>query len=511
MEKKKSKKKWIIIAAIAVVLGGGGYYGYTYFTGKDAATEETPMEKPSFPTAAVELGEVKKVIFSSGTVEAKAREEVKPEISGKVQRLLVKEGQTVKKGDVLFTVDSADAQLEMQKQELSILRAKKELDELKNKKDSIHSDKAGKVKEILFKDGDTVTPDSVVAKLTNTDYLKITGKFSAYEAEQFRVGQKVKIFITASLYYVDGVVTAIDLVGKKEAGLGGVHNVEVLVKKPGAIYVGDMGEVQFTDAKGTLYASQMATPFELPDEMEVLAGTHGKIAKVNFEKDDEVKAGQLLFKMDMTSSDLELQEKELSLKESLLTMEQKKREIAKKQVEAPINGVITKVNVKEGESPGSGEPAVIIMDTTSVYFVAAVDEIDIPSIKLGQSVDVYVTAFGNKPFKGKVTELPKEGTKEDKTVRFAVKIELSDTTDMKHGMTGDCDIYVEQKENVKRLPIHAVEFLEEGKGSVMVKDPTTEEPTSKEVTVGVEGTDFVEIIDGLKEGDEVLLMNGEGM
>ncbi|MFE1628568.1 efflux RND transporter periplasmic adaptor subunit [Brevibacillus reuszeri] len=510
MEKKKSKKKWIIIAAIAVVLGGGGYYGYTYFTGKDAATEEMPMEKPSFPTAAVEMGEVKKVIFSSGTVEAKAREEVKPEISGKVQRLLVKEGQSIKKGDVLFTVDSADAQLEMQKQELSILRAQKELAELRNKKDTILSDKAGKVKEILVKDGDTVTPDTVVAKLTNTDYLKISGKFTAYEAEQFRVGQKVKVFITASLYYIDGVVTAVDLVGKKEQGSGAVHSVDVLVKKPGALYVGDIAEVHYTDPKGLLYTSKRA-PFELPDEMEVLAGTHGKISKVNFEKDDEIKAGQLLFKMDMTSADLELQEKELSLKESLLTMEQKKREIAKKQVEAPISGVITKVNIKEGESPSSGEPAVVIMDTTSVYFVAAVDEIDIPAIKLGQSVDVFVTAFGNKPFKGKVTELPKEGTKEDKTVRFAVKIELSDTKDMKHGMTGDCDIYVEQKENVKRLPINAVEFLEEGKGSVMVKDPSTEEPTPKEVKVGVEGTDFVEIIDGLNEGDEVLMMNGEGM
>lgn len=511
MEKKKIKKKWIIIAAIVVVLGGGGYYGYSYFKGKEAATEEMPMEKPSFPTATVEMGEVKKVIFSSGTVEAKAREEVKPEISGKVQRLLVKEGQNVKKGDVLFTVDSADAQLEIQKQELTILRAQKELNELKNKKDSIHSDKTGKVKEVLLKEGDTVTPDTVVAKLTSTDYLKISGKFSAYEAEQFRIGQKVKVFITASLYYVDGTVTAVDMVGQKEKGVGGVHNVDVLVKKPGALYVGDTGEVQYTDAKGTLFASQMATPFELPDEMEVLAGTHGKIGKVNVEKDDEIKSGQLLFKMDMTSSDLELQEKELSLKESLLTMEQKKREIAKKQVEAPINGVITKLNVKEGETPSSGDPAVVIMDTTSVYFVAAVDEIDIPAIKLGQSVDVYVTAFGNKPFKGKVTELPKEGTKEDKSVRFAVKIELTDTTDMKHGMTGDCDIYVEQKENVKRLPINTVEFTEEGKGTVMVKDPSTGDPTPKEISVGVEGTDFVEIVDGLNEGEEVLMMNGDGM
>lgn len=506
-----NKKKWIILAAVAAVLGGGGFYGYSYLKAKDTASEEAPVEQPSYPTATVDVGEVKKTVFASGTVEAKAREEVKPEISGKVERLLVKEGQTVKKGDVLFTVDSTDAQLEMQKQELSIIRAQKELADLKNKKDRILSTKAGKVKEVTVKEGDTVTPDTVVAKLTNTDYLKISGKFSAYEAEQFRIGQQVKVFITASLYYVDGTVTDIDMVGQKEKGVGGVHNVDVLVKKPGALYVGDMGEVQYTDPKGLLYASQIATPFELPDEIEVLAGTHGKVGKVDVEKDDEIKVGQQLFKMDMSSAELELKEKELSLKESLLSMEQKKREIAKKQVEAPISGVITKLNVKEGETPGSGEPAVVIMDASSVYFMAAVDEIDIPAIKLGQSVDVYVTAFGNRPFKGKVTEIPKEGTKEDKAVRFQVKVELDESSEMKHGMTGDCDIYVEQKDQVKRLPLNAVEVLEVGKGTVMVKDPGTGEPAPKEVEIGVEGTEFIEVKNGLAEGEEVLMMNAVGM
>ena len=505
-----NKKKWIILAAIVVVLGGGGYGGYAYYQSQNTVAEEPPAEEPSFPTAVVDVGEVKKTIFSSGTVEAKAREEVRSESSGKVQKLLVKEGQTVKKGDVLFTVDSMDAQLELQKLELGITRSQKELSELKNKKDRIVSNKAGKVKELLVKEGDPVTPDTVVAKLVNTDNLKIVGKFTAFEADQFHVGQPVKVFVTASLYYVDGVVTKVDKIGKKEKGVGGVHDVEVLVKKPGALYAGDIGQVQYTDPKGVLYMSQQATPFELSDEMEILAGTHGKIGKVEIDKEDEVKSGQLLFKMDLTDSELELKDKELSLKEALLNLEQKKREIAKKQVEAPISGVITKLNVKEGETPGS-EPVAVIMDTSSVYFVAAVDEMDIPAIKLGQSVDVYLNAFGNKPFKGKVTELPKEGTKEDKSVRFAVKVELSEAADMKHGMTGDCDIYVGQKDNVKRLPLNAVEVMEAGHATVMVKDPSSGEPTPKEIEIGLEGADFVEIVNGLNEGEEVLMMNPEGM
>lgn len=503
-----NKKKWIITAAIAVLLGGGGYFGYSYLNATPSAGEEPEMEPPSFPTVTVERGEVKKTIFAGGTVAAKDREEVKPEATGKVERLLVSEGQTVKKGDTLFTIDSTDAMLELQRQELSIAKAQKDLSEIKDKKDSIAADKPGKVTEILVKEGASVEPDTPIAKVIDTESLVIVGKFTAFEAEQFRVGQEVKVFLSASLIYLDGTISKIDMTGSKGQLSDGAHDVEVIVKKQGALYPGDKGVVQYTNEKGVLFASQTATEFKRPEEEEIKAGTHGIVDKVLIEKDDMVKKGQLIAKMDVSAAVLDLKDKELSLKESMLALEQKKREIAKKRVEAPISGVITKLEVKEGETVNSGESAAIIMDTSSVYFMAAVDEIDIPAIQVGQAVEVYVTAFGNRPFQGKVVEVPKEGTKEDKAVRFEVKVELSESSEMKHGMTGDCDIFIEQKDNVLRLPLNAVEVMDEGKGNVMVKNPENGEPMPKEVEIGVEGADFIEITGGLQEGDEVLMMGG---
>jgi HlyD family secretion protein len=306
--------------------------------------------------------------------------------------------------------------------------------------------------------------------------------------------------------YTEGTISKIDPTGSKELGLGGAHNVEVMVPKQGAMYPGDKGEVQYVNDKGILFASQIATPFELPDDIEVKAGTHGKIDTLLIEKDDVIKEGQLIANMDVSSAELDLKAKQVDLAGALLTIEQKKREIEQKQVKAPISGVITKLDVKEGQSSEGSEVAAIIMDTSNVYFMAAVDEIDIPAIKLGQSVDVYVTAFGNRPFKGKVVEIPKEGTKEEKEVRFEVKVELVEASEMKHGMTGDSDIFIDQKENVLRLPLNAVEVMDEGKGTVMVKNPEGGEPMPKEVEVGIEGTDYVEIVSGLEEGEEVLLM-----
>ncbi|WP_139492134.1 efflux RND transporter periplasmic adaptor subunit [Brevibacillus dissolubilis] len=505
------KKKWWILGAIGVLLAGGGYYGYQqYFSVQDAANVGEVPPPPSFPSAVVDRGEVKKSIYATGVVEAKAREEVKAEGSGKIQQLLVKEGQQVKKGDVLFTIDGTDATLEYQKHEISLERLTSELADLKDRKPVITSTARGKVKEVLIKEGESVTPETVVAKLIDPDHLKIVGQFSSVEIDEFKVGMKVRIFLTGSLTYTNGVVSKIDRVGEKKEGAPGFHGVEVLVDNPGSLYVNDFGQVEYRNASGEIFMSQVPTKFEIPDEIELTAGTHGKVGKVLIDTNDNIQPKQQIATMDLKSSELEIREKEIALKESQLILGQKKQELSKKQVVAPTSGTVTKLDVKVGDTVDPGKAAMVIMDASTVYMKAYVDEIDIPSIKTGQSVDVYVTAFGNKAFPGTVVEIPQEGTQQDKTVRFEVKVAIKDSSSMKHGMTGDCDIHIVKKDDVPRLPLNAVEIMEEGKGTVMVKDPKTGQPMPKEVQVGIEGAEFVEILGGLNAGDEVLITNGGG-
>ncbi|RNB85960.1 HlyD family efflux transporter periplasmic adaptor subunit [Brevibacillus fluminis] len=505
-----SKKKWIIISSLVVVLGGGGYGGYHYWKANSAAEEPVMEEKPQLPTVAADTGEVKKTIYSTGTVEAKAHEEVKSDMSTKVERILVKEGQHVSKGTPLFTFDSADAELQIQKQEIALSKLERDMLELGKRKDKIVSDKKGKIKEIMVKAGETVSTNQVIAKVIDMDHLKIVGKFYSVQSTKFQVGQQVRVFLRASLTYTEGIVTNIDQAGKKVENAGVLYDVEVLVKKDSGLGVGDIGQVEYRGPNGEIGLSQIVTKFEFPEEMEIVAGTEGKVSKVLVKEDDAVQPGQTMVEMDMEASDLEKKEKEINLKEAQLDLIQKKRDLSKKQVTATVGGVVTKINAKEGEQIDGSKPAMVIMDMSSVYMKASVDEVDIPYIQVGQTVDVYVTAFGNQVFKGKVVEIPQEGTTQDKTVRFEVKILIADGGKMKHGMTGDCDINVNRVENVVRLPVNAVEVLEEGKGTVMVKDPNSGELMPKEVEIGIEGAEFIEIKSGVKAGDEVMVTGGMG-
>lgn len=85
---------------------------------------------------------------------------------------------------------------------------------------------------------------------------------------------------------------------------------------------------------------------------------------------------------------------------------------------------------------------------------------------------------------------------------FEAKIKIKESGPLNVGMTGDVDITVEKRQAALRLPLSAI-AIDGRKGKVMLKGPKGLTP--QEVTVGLEGEEYIEILSGLKEGDEVLV------
>lgn len=102
-----------------------------------------------------------------------------------------------------------------------------------------------------------------------------------------------------------------------------------------------------------------------------------------------------------------------------------------------------------------------------------------------------------------ITEIARQGKTEGNTVVFETKIRIKEPGPLKVGMTGDVDIVVEKKKGVLRLPITSV-IIDGPKGTVMLPDPAGP-PKPKEVKLGLEGDEFIEITGGLKAGEEVLV------
>src|SRR6202790_3005721 len=227
--------------------------------------------------------------------------------------------------------------------------------------------------------------------------------------------------------------------------------------------------------------------------------------------------------------------------------------LQKTTYEAPFDGVITNLPVREGEtvvigiqnSPGS--TLMTIADMSVITAEVKVDETDIVNVHLGQPADVTIDAIPRKVFHGTVSEIgdnaivrstgvatSQQTTTSEEAKDFKVVVTVTDPPpDLRPGLSTTAKITTAARSNVLAIPIQALSIrtkaqLEQEKttpGSVHAAAPP-KETASKEkdrnqdvqgvfvirnkkaefvlVTTGIAGTGDLEVLSGLNEGDEVI-------
>ena len=168
-------------------------------------------------------------------------------------------------------------------------------------------------------------------------------------------------------------------------------------------------------------------------------------------------------------------------------------------VKAPLTGVVTQRNVEIGGFASAAAPAYVVMDLSKIKVEVGVSETVLNTIKIGDKVDVLMTAVSELPLEGTVSTVsPAAG----QTGMYTVKIELDNADGIiKSGMMAEVSFTAESAEDTIVLP----------RNSVITKDDETyvyvvENGTAKKVPVelGIEAADTIEITKGLKDGDDVV-------
>lgn len=217
---------------------------------------------------------------------------------------------------------------------------------------------------------------------------------------------------------------------------------------------------------------------------------------------------------------------------------------------APFEGVVTNLPVREGEtvvmgiqnSPGS--TLMTIADNSVITAEVKVDETDIVNVKLGQPAEVTIDAIPKKKFKGTVTEIGNNallrstgvatsqttgGTQEAKDFKVVVTLE-EPPENLRPGLSATAKITTATKQNVLAIPIQALTIRQRGdleqkekgkdKGSVQAAEPEKAKLAKEElqgvfvvrnkkaefvpVETGITGTTDIEVLSGLKDGDEII-------
>lgn len=210
----------------------------------------------------------------------------------------------------------------------------------------------------------------------------------------------------------------------------------------------------------------------------------------------------------------------------------------KTYVYAPMNGTISKLNVELaqrvlGSNFSPGTEILTVADLSQMEARVDVDENDVVLVSVGDEAIVKVDAFGDKEFKGKVTQIGNSAVSkglgtQDEVVNFEVRILIEDPDkQLRPGMSCDADIKTETKANVIAVPIQSVTARMD-KPKMMDESNKDEENLEKpkngksnkpkevvflakdgiakmvEVKTGISDDSYIEIISGLNGGEEVI-------
>jgi HlyD family secretion protein len=184
---------------------------------------------------------------------------------------------------------------------------------------------------------------------------------------------------------------------------------------------------------------------------------------------------------------------------------------------SPINGVVTAVNAKVGETAVmgtmnfAGTVILTVSDLSQIITEVMVDEADFPRLKMGQRAVITVDALGGKQYDGKVIEIGASAQAGSAGVQtnirqFKVKVLITNPDqNLRPGITARVKLIADKRLGVLTVPIGAIRTEEkEGNQIFYVFTADRGKVKRKDVTVGLSDDQNTEITSGLKEGDLVI-------
>ncbi|MBI2519741.1 MAG: efflux RND transporter periplasmic adaptor subunit [Bdellovibrio sp.] len=236
------------------------------------------------------------------------------------------------------------------------------------------------------------------------------------------------------------------------------------------------------------------------NRLEIKPPIAGRIEKVLVEEGKKVRKGQILAWMSSTERAALLDAARALGAEELKKWEDNYKPTP---IFAPINGTIILRNVESGQTFTNVDSVFVMSDRLTVK--AQVDETDIAQVRLKQQATIALDAYPENNIKAYVDQIAFDAKTVNNVTTYIVDVLPQDTPDfMRSGMTANVTFLVTAKENILTVPSEALR-VRDSKYVVMVKDIKGKKPREIPVQVGITDGKRTEIIEGLVEGETILV------
>lgn len=508
----KKKRRWPkVVIAVLLVLAA-----LFFFVIRPMLGAGKELLAGAYLTSTAQMQEMTVSVSSTGTIQPIDSYNVSGMVTGEVLEAPFEVGDQVEKGDVLYRIDPGSAETALQQAQLSVQQAQLNYDSIVDGLNPKASG-AGVVQKLHVKKGDLVSAGSPIADISDTSTMTLTVPFQSADAQRIAVGSSAQVTLAGTLETLTGTVESVanaDLVGN---GGALVRQVKIRVQNPGALTTSTTA----TAKVGSIACAGSGT-FEANLTQTVVATGSGEVVSLNVSAGSRVSAGQVLATLGGSSAQTSLENASISLQNAQLSLQNAQDALDNYTITAPISGTVIEKNFKAGDTidnnslTAAGGTLAVLYDMSTLTFEMKIDEKDINKVQVGQEVTITADAVEGVTFSGVVDTVNINGTTVSGQTNYPVTVVINDPQDLKPGMNVSADIIVERAGTVLCVPVDAVnrgsdkptvQVAQEGaldeNGNVV--DPSKLE--TREVTLGRNDNDNIEITSGLNEGEIVVWVN----
>ncbi|SKC83195.1 efflux RND transporter periplasmic adaptor subunit [Maledivibacter halophilus] len=276
------------------------------------------------------------------------------------------------------------------------------------------------------------------------------------------------------------------------------NNVGAKVQKDSVLFTLDKDDVQkqVEKARKTVDAAK-ANYIKTKESIEN--------AKANFERTKELYEQGAVSKSqyeqaELAASDSSLAAVRAQYEQAEIALNQALDSLKDTSVKSPIDGIVSVVNIEEGEMASNAQPAMTIIDMDKVYVELDIAENIINDLYLGQEVVVEIPSAYDETITGKIDRLSPAA--DPRTQLYSVRVYIENKEHkIKPGMFSKIKLNTEVRENVIAVKSESV-LQKEGKIVVyLVEDNKAVE---REVKIGLDTGNLIEIVEGINKGETII-------
>lgn len=455
-------KRILFILVILIVLVGTGLFGYQQFL--TPVESQSLTDDPNVEIVTVGHATLEKTVSATGSIEPEAEVEMKFGTGGTVKEVLLRQGQTITAGTVLARLDTIDLELQVRSAEIDLTQAQANLDQLYEP-------------ELAEK----IAAAQAALESTQLDLADLQDGPDPDEVTKAEVALKqTEITLQEAQWAYDQVAYRGDVGAMSQAN-----------ELQDATLAYESAQADYN------LAVKEATPAELASARSSLANAQSSLAELLQEP-----------------SAAEIAAQQANVDKAQLSLEEAQRNLEDTDLVAPTGGVVLQVNIEPGERvlDDADEAAVTIADTSTYLLKMEVDELDIGQVCQGQKATVTLDSFPDQTFEGTVTDISPSPSSEDadSLVTYQVTITLDaqgQSTGFLSGMTASANIQTQRLEGVVVVPTRAIQSEQvDGQAVTYVEKLDAQGSVMRvEIETGLRSGSVTEVVAGLEEGDQLII------